>query len=170
MTPRSRGAFRPRFAINFPHPPIRGRREDRVRAAPAVSCAIVRKRRTRAYRSSGEHPAFPAQWLYGLCRDLLGAEFVFVTVAAGLRFCRARLGRLASDNLTPATGARTTRFCRTLQRRSSARRRSLTSRARPATTCHARRCRVHRIPPRVRDDHDTPLCGVGRRGYSGDLG
>ena len=28
---------------------------------------------------------------------------------------------------------------------------------RPAITSHAQRCRVHRIPPRVRDDRDTPL-------------
>jgi hypothetical protein len=34
------------------------------------------KNRTRAYRFSGNTPAFPAQWLYGLCRDLLGDEFV----------------------------------------------------------------------------------------------
>src|SRR6266702_4732846 len=27
----------------------------------------------------------------------------------------------------------------------------------PATTLRAKRCRVHRTPPRVRDDHDTPL-------------
>jgi len=57
---------------NFPPSEDRGRREDRVRAAPAVSCAIVQRTRTRAYRSSGEHPAFPAQWLYGLYRDLPG--------------------------------------------------------------------------------------------------
>jgi len=34
------------------------------------------KNRTRAYRFSENTPAFPAQWLYGLCRDLLGDEFV----------------------------------------------------------------------------------------------
>jgi hypothetical protein len=28
---------------------------------------------------------------------------------------------------------------------------------RPAITCRAQRCRVHRIPPRARDDRDTPL-------------
>jgi DNA-3-methyladenine glycosylase len=51
----------------------RGRREDRVRAAPAVPCAIcAQKTRTRAYRFSGNTPAFPAQWLYGLLRDLPG--------------------------------------------------------------------------------------------------
>src|SRR2546422_11617367 len=36
----SRGAFRPRFASSFALFGIRGRREDRVLAAPAVSCAI----------------------------------------------------------------------------------------------------------------------------------
>ena len=40
----------------------RGRREDRVRAAPAVSCAKANKKRTRAYRFSGGNPAFPARW------------------------------------------------------------------------------------------------------------
>ena len=68
-----------------------------------------RTRRTRAYRSSGEHPAFPAQWLYGLCRALPGEPNSFATVAC----------RIASASLAPASGARTTRFCRTLQRRSS---------------------------------------------------
>src|ERR1700694_1842426 len=33
--------------------------------------------------------------------------------------------------------------------------------ARPAITSRAQRCRVHRIPPRVRDDRETPLCGTG---------
>src|SRR5258705_12951519 len=36
-----------------------------------------------------------------------------VTVVRGLRFCRCPVGRLASANLTPATGARTTRLHRT---------------------------------------------------------
>src|SRR5674476_1248396 len=40
----------------------RGRRESRVRAAPAVSCANMHKKRTRAYRFSGGNPAFPARW------------------------------------------------------------------------------------------------------------
>src|SRR4051812_7477117 len=33
-------------------------------------------RRTRAYRFSGNTPASPAQWLYGLWRALLGDEFL----------------------------------------------------------------------------------------------
>src|SRR5712664_2979765 len=39
MRPRSRGATRPSFAIKFPYPPIRGRRECRAPDAPAVACA-----------------------------------------------------------------------------------------------------------------------------------
>src|SRR6267142_5969847 len=34
----------------------------------------------------------------------------------------------------------------------------------------AKRCRVHRTPPRVRDDRDTPLCGVGCESCRFDLG
>ena len=59
-----------------------------------------------------------------------------------------RLGRLASANLTPATGARTTRFCRPLQRLSSTRFISLTGNP-PCETPRAQRCRVHRIPRRT---------------------
>ena len=46
--------------------PIRGRRECRVRAAPAVSCAFVVGNAHTSIQGSGEHPTFPAQWLYGL--------------------------------------------------------------------------------------------------------
>jgi hypothetical protein len=35
---------------------------------------------------------------------------------------------------------------------------------RPAITSRAQRCRVHRIPPRVRDDRDTPLMWGGTAG------
>ena len=72
MTPRSRGAIRPSFASFSTLAKTRGRRESRVRAAPAVSCAKCRKKRTRAYRFSGGNPAFPARWFYGLLRALPG--------------------------------------------------------------------------------------------------
>ena len=55
-----RRGSRPRFCRNFVPPEHRGRREDRVRAAPAVSRASSRERkRTRAYRFSGEHSGLP---------------------------------------------------------------------------------------------------------------
>jgi len=61
----------------LPHPQRR-----RVQGMPGARCTrgLVCKmhieERTRAYRFSGDTPAFPAQWLYGLCRALLGDEFV----------------------------------------------------------------------------------------------
>jgi hypothetical protein len=52
-----------RFARVLPEmsrPCYRGRWEDRVRAAPAVSRAkCAKQKRTRAYRFSGNTPAFP---------------------------------------------------------------------------------------------------------------
>jgi hypothetical protein len=47
-----------------------------------VQCA--QEVRTRAYRSSGEHPAFPAQWFYGVLRALPGVRIPLATVIRGL--------------------------------------------------------------------------------------
>ena len=66
---------------------------------------------------------------------------------------------LTSANLTPASGRQdhttspyaTTSLVRVLCDRSRI------QRTRPAIPSRAKRCRVHRTPPRVRDDHDTPL-------------
>ncbi len=76
-----------------------GRREDRVRAAPAVSCAKMHiEKRTRAYRFSGSSPAFPAQWFYSLFRALPGET------RACLSPSPARSVSFLA-NLTPAIGA-----------------------------------------------------------------
>ena len=55
-------------------------------------CNVHKKVRTRAYRYSRSTPAFPAQWLYGLCRALPGDEFLFVTVVCGLKICLSPVG------------------------------------------------------------------------------
>ena len=57
-------------------PKTRGRRECRMRAAPAISCAVVEKEVHTSIQGSGEHPTFPAQWLYGLWRALLGESML----------------------------------------------------------------------------------------------
>ena len=53
----------PEPCFDFHPRETRGRRESRVRAAPAVSRAMLLGKRTRAYRFSGGNPAFPAQWV-----------------------------------------------------------------------------------------------------------
>jgi hypothetical protein len=117
-------AFPRRDAPGFcwkPCPPeIRGRRECRVRAAPAVSYANGEKWvRARAY------------WLSGGIRHPLRNGFTAYAAlsSATNSSChrRRRIQRLlqpgrvefVTADLAPATGVRTTRFCRTLQRRSS---------------------------------------------------
>jgi hypothetical protein len=55
-----------------------------MRAAPAVSQACcTRIGCPRAYRFSGEHPASPTQWLYGLYEIVLVTGFL-ATIASGL--------------------------------------------------------------------------------------
>src|SRR5260370_40446469 len=82
MRPPSRGAWRPRFAENLV--PLREQRaqgKPGARCTRGLACKMCTRTRTRAYRFSGEHPAFPAQWFYGLLRALLGEPVSFATIA-----------------------------------------------------------------------------------------
>ena len=54
----------------------RARGRPGARCTRGLACKMCTRTRTRAYRFSGNTPAFPAQWLYGLCRALPGDEFV----------------------------------------------------------------------------------------------
>ncbi len=95
-----------------------------------------------------------------------------VTVIGELTACgQPGWARNTSADLTPATDARTTRLHRTPQHRSSACRRSLTSRKpalRPHFTRDAAASTASR--PHVRDDGQRPSFGPGWRGFSPDLG
>ena len=122
--------------IVFPNP------ASSTRVTRGLACNCAQRTRTRAYRFSGNTPAFPAQWLYGLLRALPGEAGSFATVAA----------RIRPRNLTPASGVRTTRFRRT-------RRATLVSRS----------SRVHRISLHVRDDRERPSFAVRRAETITDL-
>src|SRR5258707_6281024 len=104
-----------------------------ARCTGGLACKIA-KQRTRAYRFSGGNPAFPAQWFYGLLRALPGDQACLTPSSA----------RLLAD-LTPASGRQNDTTW-------------------PYASGRARlvRCRVHRIPTRVRDVRETPLCGLGQ--------
>ena len=98
---------RPRFALRFSS--LAKQREQGMpgaRCTRGLVCKMHKEKRTRAYRFSGGSPAFPAQWLYGLCRALPGDEFVLVTVVGGLRLIK--LGRVdfASAQLGTSNGCR----------------------------------------------------------------
>ena len=102
-----------------------------ARCTRGLVCNCAQGTRTRAYRYRRSIPAFPAQWLYGLLRALPGERL----------FChrRPREASLLSD-LMPAP-----------------RHQDHTTSPYARATHVSRSSRVHRIPPRVRDDRDPPL-------------
>jgi hypothetical protein len=84
-------------------------------------------------RSHRKHPAFPAQWFYGLYRALPGDRLVDTVT-----------GEVTSANLTPAP-----------------RRQDHTTSPSAIAPFVKGAIRVHRIPLHVRDDRETPLCWSG---------
>src|SRR5215207_8764208 len=132
MISPSRGALRPRFAISFPPSPIRGRREDRVLAAPAVSRAICANKTTHEHTGQLEHSGLPC------------------AMALRLASCSSRRTALLPPSpalliasLTPAP------------------RRPNHTTSPYAQAAHvSRSSRVHRISPRVRDDRERPSSAV----------
>jgi hypothetical protein len=84
-----------------------------VRAAPAVSCAKRVERRTRAYRAaeSIRHSLRNGFTAYAELSPETNSFCLRRRRIEGLS--KTRLGRRTSAGLTPATGARTTRFRRT---------------------------------------------------------
>ena len=72
VSPRSRDTTRPRFAKNLRLKRKEAQGRPGARCTRGLVCIDVQKMRTRAYRFSGNTPAFPAQWSYGLYRALPG--------------------------------------------------------------------------------------------------
>jgi hypothetical protein len=139
-----------------------------ARCTRGLMCQIVQRNAHEHTGTVGGTPAFPAQWLYGLCHAR--RRIRLVTVIGGLKVLSRPVGPAkTSADLTPATGARTTRFCRTqppvvanrLRPKpdfggSRKAQRALAPSScmkdiahginRPAISASHRRCRVHRIP------------------------
>jgi hypothetical protein len=152
----------PELCQKFPYPPNRGRREHRVHAAPAVSCANLHKgKRTRAYRFSGGNPAFPAQWLTAY-NVLSGDRACLTPPPREYGFVRPVGLAKPPRDLTPTVEASGPHDFAV--RRSAVRLRAqgITHGNPPCDSCARGHRRVHRIPPRVNDDGQRP--SVGRDG------
>jgi len=113
----------------------RGRREDRVRAAPAVSRANAHKQTHTSIQVQRKHSGLPCAVVYGLLRALPGDRLS----------CHRRFAGMNLRNLTPAPG-----------------RQDHTTSPSAQATLVSRGFRVHRIPPHVRDDREPPLVRVRR--------
>jgi hypothetical protein len=149
----------PEVCPNVPRLEIRGRRECRVRAAPAVSCAKCNKEDAHEHTGQRRQSDIPCAMVLRLMLRSPRRRVRFVTVICGLKAHRSPVGLdETSADLTSATDARTTQFCRTGLRRSSCVP-DIAHGEQSALRFHGTpdAARVHRILSRVRDDRDTPL-------------
>ena len=124
VLPEACGSFRPLEKK-------RAQGKPGARCTRGLVCKLCKEMRTRAYRSSGGIPAFPARWLDGLLRALPG-ERAFLPPSPAEAWLLA--------NLAPAS-----------------RRQDHTTSPYASAALVSHSSRVHRIPPRVRDDRDPPL-------------
>src|SRR5258707_7742934 len=113
-----------------------------ARCTRSLACKIKQAYERSHHGHTGNHPAFPAQWFYGLLRALPGDQA-----------CLTPSPALLIADLTPASGRQND----TTSPSASA----------PLVKCAAR---VHRIPPRVRDVRNAPLLGQDGDRHRSDLG
>jgi hypothetical protein len=138
----------------------RGRGERRMPVAPAASCALVVVERTRVTTSTPESPGVPARnGFNGFLRALPGDRALLPPLPCGLKVLSNPVEpNEPPQDLTPAsrrqdhTTSPSASSAVVLHAANRSRRA-----IRPALASHAQHCCVHRTPPRVRDDHDTPL-------------
>src|SRR3984957_14686138 len=130
------GRSAPRFAVLSRPLQTEGAGNAGRPMRPIAVCAIIVVERTHVSRAHRNHPAFPTQWFYGC--------YVLAPVR---RACWPPSPACLNANLTPASGCQAHT---SLPSASDALVRSTLS--------------VHRIPPRVCDDRETPLWwdGTGR--------
>jgi hypothetical protein len=143
----------PRFSISFASSKEEGAGKSGCALHPRSHVQCASKESAHEHTGEAENtPAFPAQWLYGLYRALPGESELLATIAPGRR--------LASQGLDASNpGVRTTRLRRTLQHRSSARKKRATTLPRPPQP----------VPTSV-TTADVPSCGTGCPQEAGDLG
>src|SRR5216684_912501 len=168
---RSHGAMRPSCAFIFR--PLEGVGNAGCPLHPRPRVHFVLVERTRVTTSTPERPAFPHAMVLTAYVVLSPVTGLFCHRRQRIWFCLSPVGPTQLRELDASVGASGPHdfAVRSNISRRRAVDRSRIQRTRPAIPSRAKRCRVHRIPSRVRDDHDTPLC-VGRDAKSsrGDLG
>ncbi len=161
-----RGRVRPSFAGFATLESAEGAGKAGCRLAPAVHCAKrVLEKAAQRHTGEAKHPAFPAQWVDGLCRALPGERCTIAPVALRMTDGAGPVGpqrhRKPLAHRPRAPGPHD--FAVRRLRPSCAR--LACSRSDPPCKPPARDAAcVHHLPSRVRDDRDAPLGpGWGRR-------
>src|SRR5258705_2068902 len=104
-----------------------------ARCARSLACKIKQAYEHSHHGHTGNHPAFPAQWFYGLLRALPGDQACLTPSPALLIADLTGIGASERHDLA----------------------------VRRQAALVARAANVHRIPPRVRDDREPPLLWDG---------
>src|SRR6266545_4822060 len=102
-TSLSRGTLRPRFAGHF-RPQNRGRRECRMRAAPAVSCANARENAHTSIQVQRRQSDIPCAMALRLISRSPRRRIRLVTVVGGLRLVKPGRVDFASAQLGTSNG------------------------------------------------------------------
>src|SRR5258707_9338532 len=105
-----------------------------ARCTRSLACEIKKAHERSHHGHTGNHPAFPAQWFYGLLRALPGDQALLSPSPA-----------LLLADLTPTLG-----------------RQNHTTSPYASAPFVTRAARVHRIPPRVRNVRNAPQTRRGR--------
>jgi hypothetical protein len=135
----------------------RGSRECRVRAAPAVSCAKCTRKCAHEHTGSAEASGIPCAMVLRLMPRSPRRRIRLVTVAAGLMAIPIRSDRGRHRQLGTSNGCRDHTVLPYAESAVRPARRLIAHEGLAPRHRSRRRCRVHRIPSRVRDDRDTPL-------------
>ena len=156
-TPRSRGAMRPRF-VKIVRPRVkRAQGMPGARCTRGLVCNVCEETHT-SIQVQRRHSGIPCAMALRLMPRSPRRRIRLVTVADGLNGL-SKPGWVddTSANLTPATGARTTRFCRTHQRRSSCAPLIAHGQSPPCDhTCAPNAAASTATRPNVRDDGQRP--------------
>ncbi len=171
--PHSRGAMRPRFGRTFVPRKTEGAGKAGCPMHPQPRVRNLSEAHERSHRGFAGTPGLP-------CAMVLTVSFVLSPVIGLVCHRRLRIGgefgpvgpALVSANLTPASGRQdhtTSPSATCVVRLRAGGPLTSPTRTRPATPFARRRCRVHRIPPRVRDDREPPLWGRDGQAYRVDF-
>ena len=137
---------------------MRGSRECRVHAAPAVSCARCTKKSAHEHTGSAEAVRHSLRNGFTAYAVLSSATNSFCHRRQRIKTCPSPVGPTHLRWLDISNGCQDhTVLPYATSAVRPARREPLTSSTSPCDHLARRRCRVHRIPSRVRDDRDTPL-------------
>ncbi|MGY3035123.1 hypothetical protein ACVIIV_004293 [Bradyrhizobium sp. USDA 4354] len=138
----------------------RGRREDRVPVGshrPPCETQTACATSTASNRATGDIPAFPAQWFYGLCRALPGERCTIAPVDLRMADALAWSGNTHHRKTWRTDPGRQDHTISPYANHTCRWREVFAHGCPPCEAFRAGATHVHRRPARVRDDRDAPL-------------